>query len=97
MLPVDGHIGITGSIVSASGEPIEGCTLVLDYAEGRKHPREEEVPSTFDTGFTISPSKEKYLVSISCPGYTESYRSKKFYHSGRADESAVNLGMIVMK
>lgn len=97
MLPVDGSIKITGSIVSASGQPIEGCTLVLDYAEGVKHPRDEEVPSTFDTGFTISPSKEKYFVSISCPGYTQPYRSKPFYHNGSFDKPPVNLGVIVMK
>jgi len=97
LLPLDGEIEITGSIVSASGQPIEGCTLVLDYAEGARHPRDGEVSSTFDTGFTISPSKEKYFVSISCPGYDEPYKSKPFYHSGKVDEPAVDLGVIVMK
>lgn len=97
LLPHDGEMMITGSVVSESGEPIEDCTLILRRDEPGGREREQQVSSTFDTGFTVSPSTEDYVVTITCPGYPEPFTSKVFSHSGRADEPPVDLGTVVMK
>jgi hypothetical protein len=94
-LPLDGSIGIDGSIVSKSGEPVEGCTLYLLYPTGRE--RKMKVDSVFSTGFTISPPAKDYTLKVSCPGYTTPYVSKSFRHSGSDDEPDVDLGVIVMQ
>jgi hypothetical protein len=97
LLPFDGEIELQGSIVSAGGQPVEGCTLTLDHVREQGRRRRQEVSSSFDIGLTISPSKEEYVVTVSCPGHAEPYKSKVFTHSGKASEPAVDLGVIVIK
>src|SRR5262249_35408130 len=98
LLPADGDLGIQGSIVSAKGEPINDCTLYLRPADtGDSSFQSEDVSATFDTGFVVSPTKESYFITISCPGYPQPYRSKVFTRSGAADERPVDLGVVVMK
>ena len=93
----DGIMLVTGSIVDQNRKPINQCKLGLLWADEKKRVSQYVVQPEFSVDFVISPFRDKYYLTIECPGYRTIFKSDEFVsRGGTYAEKPLDLGVIVM-
>lgn len=87
----DGVVEVEGNAVSASGESLDDCKVVLFRASDDYELAVRPVDPHFSAIFTVMPWRREYYAEVTCAEHS-TYRSAPFTSEAKLGDPPVELG-----